>query len=120
VVVAMLVTVAILGFSAVVPDNPPSAVVAGTTCAWRGSELAVTGTILNTGMSNAQFRITARAWVAGRPHPVRRWAFIDLAALSSGRWTAPPYDYARPGLVGNTIQRCVAHVRAVPPPSGDD
>jgi hypothetical protein len=96
VVVAMLVTVAILGFSAVVPDNPPSAVVAGPTCAWRGSGLA------------------------GRPHLVRRWAFVDLAALSSGRWAAPPYDYARPGLVGNTIERCVAHVRAVPPPSGND
>jgi len=44
----------------------------------------------------------------------------DLSAFSAHRWTALPYRYARKGLVGNAIVSCVARVRTIPPPSGED
>jgi hypothetical protein len=119
-VAAVLVALAILGFSALVPDDLPKGVPVGTTCTWDGSRLVVSGGLVNAGLSSAQFRITARVWIAGRPHALRRWAFAELAAFSSGRWAAPPYRYARKGLVGNAVERCTARARAIPPPSGED
>jgi hypothetical protein len=120
VVAAVVVTLAVIGFNAAVGGLPQGKPVA-TTCAWRGSALVVSGGLVNTGGSSAQFRINARIWIAGRRHAVRRVAFVDsLAALSAARWTAPPYRDARKGLVGSTIRSCVAHVRTIPPPSGDD
>jgi hypothetical protein len=51
---------------------------------------------------------------------VLRRATKDLSAFSAHRWTAFPYRYARKGLVGNAIVSCVARVRTIPPPSGED
>jgi len=120
VAVAATVTLLLIAFAFVVGDGLPQGKPVGTTCAWHGRSLAVSGGLINTGMSSAQFRIRARVWIAGRARPVRRDAFADLAGFSAGRWTAPAFDFARKGLAGNAIEGCVAHVRTVPPPSGDD
>ena len=117
--IVVLVSLALLGFAAVVPTAGPKAIPVRTTCTWRGSELVVSGALVNAGMSSAQFRITAHVWIEGRPRPIRRSDIADLSAFSSGAWAAS-YRYARKGLVGNAVQRCMAHVRAVPPPSGED
>jgi hypothetical protein len=119
VVAAVVVALAVLGVSAVVPDSPPRGMPVATTCAWHGSRLATSGSVLNTGLSSGQFRITARVGIAGRAHALRRVAFADLSAFSAGRWSAS-YTYARKGLVGDAITSCVAHVRTIPPPTGED
>jgi len=69
---------------------------------------------------DGQFRITTRISIAGRRILCWRRATKDLSAFSAHRWTALPYRYARKGLVGNAIVSCVARVRTIPPPSGED
>ena len=120
VVIALTVTLLIVAFAFVFGDGLPQGKPVGTTCAWHGRSLVVSGGLINTGMSNAQFRIDARVRIAGRARPVRRTGVADLAGFSAGRWTAPTFDYARKRLVGNAIEGCVAHVRTIPPPTGDD
>jgi len=109
------VTLAILGFTAAMGTALPQGRLVKTTCDWRGPGLVVSGAVINTGMSQAQFRIDTRTRVAGRAHAVHR-----VGAVSAGRFTTPPYRYARKGLVGNAIVRCIARVRTIPPPSGED
>jgi hypothetical protein len=120
VVAAVVLVLGIVGFSAVVPDGLPRGEAVATSCTWHGSRLVVSGALANTGMSDAQFRIDTRIRIDGRRHAVHRVAFADLSALSTDRWTAPPYRYTRKGLVGNAIVGCAAHVRMIPPPSGED
>lgn len=120
VVAAIAATLAIIGFSAAVGSDLPQGRLVKPTCAWRGPGLVVSGAVINTGMSDAQFRIDTRIRVAGRAHAVHRIAFAELGAVSAGRWTTPPYRYARKGLVGNAIVSCVARVRTIPPPTGED
>ncbi|HET7171925.1 MAG TPA: hypothetical protein VFI18_09845 [Gaiellales bacterium] len=120
VVVAATVTLLMTGFALVFGDGLPHGKPVGTTCAWQGRSLVVSGGLINTGMSSAQFQIDARVSIAGRARPVRLWASADLSGFSAGRWHAAVYRYARKGLVGNAIEGCAAHVRTVPPPSGED
>ena len=115
IVAAALVVLAIGAATTSLPQGTP----VGTTCAWHGSRLVVSGGVINTGMSSGQFRINSRIVIAGRPRPVHGSAFVDLSAFSAGRWSAT-YGYARKGLVGNDIGACTARVRTVPPPSGED
>ena len=120
VVAAIAATLAIIGFSAAVGSDLPQGRLVKTTCAWRGSQLVVTGGLLNPSPGDGQFRITTRISIAGRTHPLLRRATKDLSAFSAHRWTALPYGYARKGLVGNAIVSCVARVHTIPPPSGED
>jgi hypothetical protein len=120
VAVATIVTLLVVGFAFAFGDGLPQGKPVGTTCAWHGSRLVVSGGVINTGMSNAQFQIRAHVRIAGRARPVRLGAFADLSGFSAGRWRAPPYRYARASLVGNAITSCTARVRTIPPPTGED
>jgi hypothetical protein len=115
IVVAALAIFAISAGTSSLPHATP----VGTTCAWHGSTLVISGGVINTGMASGQFRTNVRIAIAGRPHPVYRSAFTDLEAFSAGRFTAT-YRYARKGLAGHAITSCTARVRTIPPPSGED
>jgi hypothetical protein len=114
-------TFALLGAAAVFPTSLPQGAPLGTSCAWRGSTLVVSGAVADLGMSDGQFRITSRVRIAGRARPIHHSTEIDVPAASARRWTSS-YRYARKGIVGRPIDGCVAHVRTIPPPTanGDD
>jgi hypothetical protein len=115
IVVAALAIFAISAGTSSLPHGTP----VGTTCAWHGSRLVVSGGVINTGMSSGQFRTNVRMAIAGRPRPVYRSAFTDLGAFSAGRFTAT-YRSAHKGIVGNASAACTARVVTIPPPSGQD
>ena len=120
VVAAVTATLVIAWICTLFGNRLPRAELVGTTCAWHRSQLVVSGGLMNTGLSDGQFEIDARAWIAGRSHPVRRSASADLSGFSAANWSAPGYGYMRKGLIGNAIVGCAAHVRTIPPPSGED
>ena len=116
IVAVLLVIFAIGAHATSLPQGKP----VGTTCAWHGPRLVMSGGVINTGMATAQFSVIASVQIAGRrAHPVRRGTTVDLGAFSAGRWTAT-YTYARKGLLGTAITACTARVSTVPPPSGED
>jgi hypothetical protein len=118
--VAILVAcVALLGISAVLPADVPPGTALNTTCSWKGDRLVMSGAVMNLGMSDGQFRVNSRAHIAGRLRAIHHAAFVDIPAFSARRWTST-YTYARKGLVGSAISGCVAHVRTIPPPTGED
>ena len=98
--VAAIVTacVAVLGTAAVfVTDVPPGAAL-HPTCAWKGDRLVMSAVVMNEG---------------------RRATVVDIPAFSV-RPSTFTYTYAHKRLVGNAISGCAAHVRSIPPPTGDD
>lgn len=115
IVVAALAIFAVSAATSSLPQGTP----VGTTCAWHGSRLVVSGAVINTDMASGQFRVNSRIVIAGRPQPLHRSAFLDLGAFSAGRWTAT-YRDTRKGLVGNQIAACTARVVTIPPPNGED
>jgi hypothetical protein len=114
IVAALLVIFAIGAGTSSLPEGK----LVGTTCAWHGSRLVVSGGLVNPGMSSAQFRVSTTIRIAGRPHAISRSAYPDLAGFSAGRWSMT-YANARKGLVGNTVG-CTTHIRTYAPPSGED
>ena len=120
-VAVIAATFALFGAAAVFPTSLPQGAPLGTSCAWHGSTLVVSGAVADLGASDAQFQITSRVRIAGRAGAIQRATDVDVPAASSRRWTSS-YRYARKGLVGRPIAGCVAHVRTIPPPTanGDD
>jgi hypothetical protein len=112
---ALLIIFTIGAATSSLPQGTP----VGTTCAWHGSRLVVSGGLINTGMSSAQFRVNTTIRIAERRHAIFRSAIVDLDAVSADRWSST-YTYTRKGLVGNAITACTARVRTIPPPSGED
>ena len=114
-IVTMLLVIFAIGAGT---NSLPDGKLVGTTCAWHGSRLVVSGGLINTGTSSAQFRVSATIRIAGRPRAIFRSAYADLAGFSAGRW-GMTYANARKGLVGNTVG-CTTHVRTYAPPSRED
>jgi len=75
--------------------------------------------VMNEGLSGGQFRISTHAHIAGRARAIRRATVLDVPAFSV-RPSLFTYTYAHKRLVGNAISDCAAHVRSIPPPTGDD
>ena len=111
--------VAVLGTAAVfVTDVPPGAAL-HPTCVWKGDRLVMSAVVMNEGLSGGQFRISTHAHIAGRARTIRRATVVDIPAFSV-RPSTFTYAYAHKRLVGNAISDCTAHVRSIPPPTGDD
>jgi len=119
VVAIVTACVAVLGTAAVfVTDVPPGAAL-HPTCVWKGDRLVMSAVVMNEGLSGGQFRISTHAHIAGRARAIRRATVLDVPAFSV-RPSLFTYTYAHKRLVGNAISDCAAHVRSIPPATGDD
>ena len=111
--------VAVLGTAAVfVTDVPPGAASIRPACG-RGTGSVMSAVVINEGLSDGQFRVGTHAHIAGRARAIRRATVVDIPAFSV-RPSTFTYTYAHKRLVGNAISGCAAHVRSIPPQTGDD
>lgn len=118
-IVALAAAVAVLGTAAAFTTDVPPGAALHPTCVWRGDRLVMSAVVMNEGLSDGQFRIATRVHIAGRARAIRRATVVDIPAFSA-RTSTFTYTYARKRLVGSPISGCAAHVRAIPPPTGDD
>ncbi|MGH3141079.1 MAG: hypothetical protein ACRDQE_15230 [Gaiellales bacterium] len=119
VVAILAAAVAVLGTAAVLAVDVPPGAALHPTCVWKGNRLLMSAVVMNEGLSDGQFRISSHVYIAGRARAIRRATVVDVPAFSV-RPSTFTYTYARKRLVGSPISGCAAHVRAIPPPTGED